>query len=174
MYAIAFDLKIHILKKEYGKPYNKTYDEIRQELETLGFKWTQGSLYISTNEKDTLASVYKAINKVLLYSSISSLFNFNCLLNLLFYSNKSLFCLSKLSFLSSNIFLLPLAVTPFKIPISHLKILFIYLLKLLWKLCNAFIVINSLADTFSIFLFLSKTIGIKQKWICGVVSSLCT
>lgn len=64
MYAIAFDLKIDTLKKEYGEPYNKAYDEIRQELEALGFEWTQGSLYISTNEKDTLASVYKAINKL--------------------------------------------------------------------------------------------------------------
>ena len=58
MYAIEFDLKIDDLKKEYGEPYNKAYDEIRQELETLGFEWTQGSLYISTNEKNTLASVY--------------------------------------------------------------------------------------------------------------------
>lgn len=64
MYAIAFDLKIDVLKKEYGEPYNKAYDEIRQELEALVFEWTQGSLYISTNEKDTLASVYKAINKL--------------------------------------------------------------------------------------------------------------
>lgn len=64
MYAIAFDLKIDDLKKEYGEPYNKAYDEIRQELEILGFEWTQGSLYISINEKDTLTNVYKAINKL--------------------------------------------------------------------------------------------------------------
>lgn len=37
IYTIAFDLKIDDLKKEYGEPYNKAYDEIRQELETLGF-----------------------------------------------------------------------------------------------------------------------------------------
>lgn len=30
MYAIAFDLKTDDLKKEYGEPYNKAYDEIRQ------------------------------------------------------------------------------------------------------------------------------------------------
>ena len=64
MYAIAFDLKIDDLKKEYGEPYNKAYDEIRQEWELLGFEWTQGSLYISINEKDTLTNVYKAINKL--------------------------------------------------------------------------------------------------------------
>lgn len=64
MYAIAFDLKIDDLKKEYGEPYNKAYDEIRQELEALGFEWTQGSLYISKSDKNTLATVYKAINKL--------------------------------------------------------------------------------------------------------------
>ena len=45
MYAIAFDLKIDDLKKTYGEPYNRAYDEIRQELEALGFEWTQGSVY---------------------------------------------------------------------------------------------------------------------------------
>lgn len=29
MYALAFDLKIEILKKEYKEPYNKTYDDLR-------------------------------------------------------------------------------------------------------------------------------------------------
>ena len=64
MYAIAFDLKIDDLRKEYGDPYNKAYDEIRQELESIGFEWTQGSVYISTSEKDSLTTVYKAINKL--------------------------------------------------------------------------------------------------------------
>ena len=64
MYAIAFDLKIDDLRKEYGDPYNKAYDEIRQELESIGFEWTQGSVYISTSEKDSLTTVYKATNKL--------------------------------------------------------------------------------------------------------------
>ena len=64
MYAVAFDLKIDDLKKAYGEPYNKAYDEIRQELEELGFKWTQGSLYINSDDKNNLAQVYKAINKL--------------------------------------------------------------------------------------------------------------
>lgn len=64
MYAIAFDLKIDDLRKTYGEPYNSAYDEIRKELEDLGFEWTQGSVYMSTNEKDSLTSVYKAINKL--------------------------------------------------------------------------------------------------------------
>ncbi len=64
MYAIAFDLKIDDLKANYGEPYNKAYDEIRQELELLGFEWTQGSVYISQSSKNTLTTVYKAINKL--------------------------------------------------------------------------------------------------------------
>lgn len=64
MYAIAFDLKIDVLKKHYGEPYNKAYDEIRQELEMLGFEWTQGSVYLNTNKNNSLTSVYKAINKL--------------------------------------------------------------------------------------------------------------
>jgi len=64
MYAIAFDLKIDDLKKAYGEPYNRAYDEIRQEMESLGFSWTQGSLYINNSNTDNLAQVYKAINKL--------------------------------------------------------------------------------------------------------------
>ena len=64
MYAIAFDLKVEELKKHYGEPYNKAYDEIRQELENLGFEWTQGSVYMSRAESNTLSFVYKAINKL--------------------------------------------------------------------------------------------------------------
>lgn len=64
MYAIAFDLKIDDLKKHYGEPYNKAYDEIRQELESFGFMWTQGSLYMSSSTENSLTTVYKAINKL--------------------------------------------------------------------------------------------------------------
>ena len=64
MYAIAFDLNIDDLKKEYGDPYNKAYDEIRQELESIGFMWTQGSVYINQEQENSLTTVYKAINKL--------------------------------------------------------------------------------------------------------------
>ncbi|PUD05235.1 endoribonuclease VapD [Helicobacter pylori] len=64
MYALAFDLKIEILKKEYGEPYNKAYDDLRQELELLGFENTQGSVYVNYSKENTLAQVYKAINKL--------------------------------------------------------------------------------------------------------------
>ena len=64
MYAIAFDLKIDDLKREYGEPYNKAYDEIRQELEGIGFEWTQGSVYIDKSQENSLTTVYRAINKL--------------------------------------------------------------------------------------------------------------
>ena len=57
-----FDMRIDELKKYYGDPYNAAYDEIRQEMDALGFDWTQGSLYIAKDSKDSLATVYKAIN----------------------------------------------------------------------------------------------------------------
>ncbi|GAA8851661.1 hypothetical protein HpRN181_03780 [Helicobacter pylori] len=52
VYALAFDLKIEILKKEYKEPYNKAYDDLRQ-LELLGFENTQGSVYVNYS-KETL------------------------------------------------------------------------------------------------------------------------
>lgn len=64
MYAIAFDLKIEDLKQHYGDPYNNAYNELSKELASLGFEWTQGSLYIAKSEKNTLTHVYKAINKL--------------------------------------------------------------------------------------------------------------
>ncbi len=64
MYAISFDFNNDDLKKHYGEPYNRAYDEIRQELELLGFEWTQGSLYMASTDKNTLAEVYKAITKL--------------------------------------------------------------------------------------------------------------
>lgn len=62
MYAIAFDMEIAELKKHYGEPYNPAYDEIRKELNDLGFDWTQGSLYLARQECDNLTYVYRAID----------------------------------------------------------------------------------------------------------------
>jgi virulence-associated protein VapD len=64
MYAIAFDLKIDDLKKHYGDPYNGAYTELSKELESLGFKWAQGSLYVSKDETNTLTHVYQAIKRL--------------------------------------------------------------------------------------------------------------
>lgn len=63
MYVIAFDLEIASLKKEYGDSYNQAYFEIREELETLGFNWTQESVYLHKGEGG-LTAVYRAINKL--------------------------------------------------------------------------------------------------------------
>ncbi|MGL2889894.1 virulence associated protein VapD [Helicobacter pylori] len=60
-HVIAFDLKTEILKK-----YKRTlqaYDDLRQ-LELLGFENTQGSVYVNYSKENTLAQVYKAINKL--------------------------------------------------------------------------------------------------------------
>ena len=62
MYAIAFDLEISELKKHYGDPYNNAYFEIKSELAKIGFDWTQGSVYLSSDTTNNLATVYKAIN----------------------------------------------------------------------------------------------------------------
>ncbi len=59
MYAIAFDLVIGDLKKNYGDPYNNAYYEIKSALKKCGFEWTQGSVYLSM--ENNLAQVYRAI-----------------------------------------------------------------------------------------------------------------
>jgi virulence-associated protein VapD len=60
LYAIAFDLNIDDLKDNYGEDYNKAYDVISQELENLGFEWTQ-DVYIDKEPNNGLTTVYKAI-----------------------------------------------------------------------------------------------------------------
>lgn len=63
MYAIAFDLDVNILKRAYGEPYNNAHFEVRRELELIGFKWTQGSVYLYEGESN-LAAVYRAIDQL--------------------------------------------------------------------------------------------------------------
>ena len=64
MYALSFDMEVAKLKEHYGEPYNKAYDEIKVMMESLGFTWAQGSLYIAKNEINNLTAVYKIINKL--------------------------------------------------------------------------------------------------------------
>ena len=52
MYAVAFDMRVDDLRQFYGNPYNQAYDEIRQEMDDMGFECAQGSLYIKKNDKD--------------------------------------------------------------------------------------------------------------------------
>lgn len=49
MYAIAFDMVISELKKNYGEPYNNAYYEISNVLEKYEFYNTQGSVYLTKN-----------------------------------------------------------------------------------------------------------------------------
>lgn len=60
MYAIAFDLVIVDLKKNYGEPYNNAYFEINKVLRQFGFYNTQGSVYMT--EKSDMANLFKAID----------------------------------------------------------------------------------------------------------------
>lgn len=63
MYAIAFDLEISQLKQHYGEIYNNAYFEIKQELEAVGFEWTQGSVYLSDSAQG-IADVFRAIDRL--------------------------------------------------------------------------------------------------------------
>lgn len=60
MYAIAFDLVIVDLKKNYGEPYNNAYFEINKVLRQYDFYNTQGSVYMT--EKSDMANLFKAID----------------------------------------------------------------------------------------------------------------
>lgn len=59
MYAIAFDMLIAQLVKNYGEPYNNAYYEIKQVLSDYDFINLQGSVYLTTNP--SLANLYNAI-----------------------------------------------------------------------------------------------------------------
>ncbi|PDW34671.1 virulence associated protein VapD [Helicobacter pylori] len=51
----------------FKKKYERTlqaYDDLKQELEPLGFENTQGSVYVNYSKENTPAQVYKAINKL--------------------------------------------------------------------------------------------------------------
>lgn len=60
MFAIAFDMLISDLKKQYGEPYNNAYFEIGKILRQYEFYNTQGSLYLSTN--NDMGNLYKAVD----------------------------------------------------------------------------------------------------------------
>ena len=64
MYGIVFDIEIDVLKRWYGDSYNRAFDEIRQELEEVGFERAMGNLYISHSSRENLTHVYCAINRL--------------------------------------------------------------------------------------------------------------
>ena len=51
MFAIAFDMLISDLKRNYGRSYNNAYFEIRMILRKYGFYNTQGSVYLQHTGK---------------------------------------------------------------------------------------------------------------------------
>lgn len=59
MFAIAFDMVVAELNKNYGEPYNNAYYEIKQVLAEYDFVNLQGSVYLTTNP--SLANLYNAI-----------------------------------------------------------------------------------------------------------------
>lgn len=60
MFAVAFDLVVAETRKHHKVGVTAAYSEIGSVLESHGFVWKQGSLYISKNEN--LAELFKAIN----------------------------------------------------------------------------------------------------------------
>ena len=59
MFAIAFDMLISDLKRNYGRSYNNANFEIRMILRKYGFYNTQGRVYLSAN--NDMANLYMAI-----------------------------------------------------------------------------------------------------------------
>ncbi len=62
MYAIAFDMDIESLRKNYGDPYNNAYLEIRKVLLGHGFTWQQGSVYFGGDKINAVTCVLAAID----------------------------------------------------------------------------------------------------------------
>lgn len=61
MYAITFDLDTAQLENQYGsESWNNAYSDIRKTLTSLGFEWTQGSVYFG-NDKVTAVSCVLAV-----------------------------------------------------------------------------------------------------------------
>ena len=61
MYAIAFDMEIAELKKNFNEQYNNAYFEIGKVLKKYGFFWTQGSVYLTNSNDDGLGVVFDAM-----------------------------------------------------------------------------------------------------------------
>jgi virulence-associated protein VapD len=62
MYAIAFDLVVADTAKHHPQSVAKAYSDIGAVLHEHGFRWVQGSLYISDNED--MAKLFTAIQSL--------------------------------------------------------------------------------------------------------------
>jgi virulence-associated protein VapD len=60
MYAIAFDMDIESLRRNYGDPYNNASLEIRKVLQRHGFTWQQGSVYFADERINAVTCVLAA------------------------------------------------------------------------------------------------------------------
>lgn len=60
MFAIAFDMVIDDLKKNYGEPYNNAYYDISKVLRNFCFSNAQGSVYLS--QDNDMLNLYNAID----------------------------------------------------------------------------------------------------------------
>ncbi|HVS71424.1 MAG TPA: virulence factor [Phycisphaerae bacterium] len=62
VYAIAFDMDIESLRKNYGDPYSNACLEIRKILLEHGFVWQQGSTYFGGERINAVTCVLAAID----------------------------------------------------------------------------------------------------------------
>ena len=60
MFAIAFDLTVAEAEEHHPKGYVQAYTDIGKELKKFGFKWIQGSLYVT--ESEDMANLFTAMN----------------------------------------------------------------------------------------------------------------
>ncbi len=64
MYGILIELCKDELLREFGDSYQVAYDELRSELQQFEFEPLADNLYINTQERGSLATVYQAVNRL--------------------------------------------------------------------------------------------------------------
>ncbi len=63
MYAITFDLDTSELENQYGsESWKNAYTDIRKTLISLGFEWTQGSVYFGNPQVTAVSCVLAVQN----------------------------------------------------------------------------------------------------------------
>lgn len=64
MYGILIELCKDELLREFGDSYQVAYDELRSELQQFEFEPLADNLYINTQERDSLATVYQTVRRL--------------------------------------------------------------------------------------------------------------
>lgn len=67
MYGVTFDLNVHVLEDEYKISRSSAYTIISQELERLGFRHLQYSVYICAKYKNEMLLVYHIVEALKKY-----------------------------------------------------------------------------------------------------------